>query len=452
VESLADAAAAGAMKDTGSHQQIPGLVAPWKVAEARLGMEARRVTVRVGIDAGTKWTDPKTLQPAHLHKWTERRWRHMDTRQFETYIEARVPGVRCPDGRIGEVGVPWADRCQRVTRLLAQAVIVWLEACGNVGKVAGVMRLDWATVDGIMKAAVERGLQRRKAEPVEHAGLDGKSFRRGYPYAGIPTGPDKGRVRDLAGGRKAGDAESLLETPGGGQRAGVKAAAMDMRAAFEAAARPKMGGADIVHGKSHISACLNKAVDEVRKAEHREPAAEGRDTPKGTKYLWPRNFPGLRCEPSFRQLYAARLKTSRAWRLKEGSGGFRGYRCKGPAGKFFRDWHAKARRPRLEPMKKVAGMPANRLEGVPDHLEHRITNAASEGMDSLVAGVVANARGLRCFASFRIRVLFFPGKLDPPNRLNQIPPKSPKNQGFFLLLARIPHARMLGRVQRRCRL
>ena len=412
MESLADAATVGAMKDTDFYQQILGLVAPWKVAEVRLEMEARRVTVRAEIDAGTKWIDPKTLQPAHLHKWTERRWRHMDTCQFETYIEARVPSVRYPDGKVEEVGVPWADRYQRVTRLLAQAVIVWLEACGNVGKVAGVMRLDWTTVDGIMKAAVERGLQRRKAEPVEYAGIDEKSFRRGYLYASILTDLDKGRVWDLVEGRKAADAESLLETLSEEQRAGVKATVMDMWAAFEAAVRSKMGGADIVYDKFHISWYLNKAVDEVRKAEHRELMAKGRDTLKGTKYLWLRNFPDLRCEPSFRQLYAARLKTSRAWRLKESFEGFWDYRYKGPAEKFFRDWHAKVRRSRLEPMKKVAEMLANRLEGVLNYLKHRITNAASEGMNSLVARVVANARGLRSFASFRVRVLFFLGKLD----------------------------------------
>ena len=63
-------------------------------------------------------------------------------------------------------------------------------------------------------------------------------------------------------------------------------------------------------------------------------------------------------------------------------------------------------------MKKVAEMLANRKNGVLNYLKHRITNAASEGMNSLVARVVANARGLRSFATFRIRVLFFLGKLD----------------------------------------
>ncbi len=95
-------------------------------------MELNRVTVRVELEAGTKWGNPEAGAVAHLHKWTERQWRHLDTCQFETIIKARVPSVRHADGRDEEIAVPWAERYQRVTKLLAQAVIVWLKACGNV--------------------------------------------------------------------------------------------------------------------------------------------------------------------------------------------------------------------------------------------------------------------------------------------------------------------------------
>jgi len=400
------------MKDTDFYQQILGVVAPWKVVEVRLEMDAKRVTVRVEPEAKTKWGNPETGKVAHLHKWTERKWRHLDTCQFETIIEARVPSVRHEGGQVEEVTVPWADRFQRVTRLLAQAVIVWLEACGNVDKVARIMRLDWTTVDSIMNAAVKRGLERRKKEPIDYVGMDEKSFRRGHTYASILNDLDNNRVWDLKEGRKTENAKALLETLGQEQRSGVKAVAMDMWAAFENAVRSLLPQADIVYDKFHISGYLNKAVDDVRKQEHRQLMEKGDDTLKGTKYLWLRNFPDLRAERSFQELYAANLKTSRAWRLKESFEGFWDYRYKGAAEKFFRDWHKKVKRSRLEPMKKVADMLANRIDGLFNYLEHRITNAASEGMNSLVARVVGNARGLRNFEKFRIRVLFFLGKLD----------------------------------------
>ena len=66
----------------------------------------------------------------------------MDTCRFETVIKANVPSVKHRDGNIEEVAVPWADRYQRITQLLAQVVIIWLLACGNVTKVTEIMRLD----------------------------------------------------------------------------------------------------------------------------------------------------------------------------------------------------------------------------------------------------------------------------------------------------------------------
>ena len=80
--------------------------------------------------------------------------------------------------------------------------------------------------------------------------------------------------------------------------------------------------------------------------------------------------------------------------------------------KFFDDWCKQVKRTRLEPMKKVAQMLQGRFQGLLNYLKHRITNAASEGMNSLVARIIANARGLRSFAMLRIRVLFYLGKLD----------------------------------------
>lgn len=55
-----------------------------------------------------------------------------------------------------------------VTKLPAQAVIVWLHNRHSVRGLAKVMRLDWHMVNAIMRAAVERELQRREAESIEH--------------------------------------------------------------------------------------------------------------------------------------------------------------------------------------------------------------------------------------------------------------------------------------------
>ena len=116
----------------------------------RLDHATQRVGVHVGVEPGTKWADPARHGPAHVQQWRQRTWLHLDTCHFETVIRAQVPSVKHADGRI--VAVPWAERYQRVTRLMAQAVM-WLQACGRVSQVAKVMGLNWHTIKAIMKAA-----------------------------------------------------------------------------------------------------------------------------------------------------------------------------------------------------------------------------------------------------------------------------------------------------------
>lgn len=298
------------------YSQILGLVAPWTIANVDLDMTAKTVTIRVEVDPKTAWGDPVTAQAATLHKWSERKWRHLDTCQFVTHIVARVPSVRHADGRIEEVQVPWAERFQRITRQFEQAVIVWLSVCGNVDQVAKTMGLNWHTVNKIMQRAVDRGMARRKSEPVPYAGIDEKAFRKGHVYASVLNDLEGKRVLDMVEGRKEENAIALFATLNDAQRAGVKAVAMDMWPAFENAAKRVLPNAAQVYDRYHISAHLNDGVDAVRKAEHRRLMDEGDRTLAGTKYEWLQTRPDLRSEPSFQKLYSANLETSRAWRRR----------------------------------------------------------------------------------------------------------------------------------------
>jgi transposase len=103
-------------------------------------MEAKRVVIRAEVDRTTKGAHPETKQAAAMHKSTERTLRrHLDTCQFETVIKANVPSMKHRDGSIEEIAVSSADRYQRITKLMAQAVIMWLQACGNVTLVAEIL-------------------------------------------------------------------------------------------------------------------------------------------------------------------------------------------------------------------------------------------------------------------------------------------------------------------------
>ena len=94
-----------------------GIESPWRVAAIDLDVKNRKVEVRVECEQ-TVWADPATRERLLVHGYEERRWRHLDTMQFETYITARVPRLKYPDGRTELLEVPWADAYARHTLFL----------------------------------------------------------------------------------------------------------------------------------------------------------------------------------------------------------------------------------------------------------------------------------------------------------------------------------------------
>jgi transposase len=115
---------------------------------------------------------------------------------------------------------------------------------------------------------------------------------------------------------------------------------------------------------------------------------------------------------AFRHLYHANLKTSRAWALKESFAAFWDYRYPKAAQRFLDSWSSRAMRSRIEPIKTVTKMLRRHNDGLVNYSKHRITNAAAEGFNSIVQSLKATARGFRSFANYRVRILFFCGKLD----------------------------------------
>ena len=184
--------------------------------------------------------------------------------------------------------------------------------------------------------------------------------------------------------------------------------------AFENSVRDHVPQADIVHDKFHIAKYLNEAVDKVRRQEHKVLKSEGDERLAGSKQLWlfrPENIREKRKE-EFEALKNQELKTARAWALKENFRWFWSYCYAGSAKTYFQDWYSWASRCRLEPMVKVAKMIKKRLANVLTYFKHHITNAISEGFNSRIQSLKANARGFRTFDNYRTRILFYCGKLD----------------------------------------
>ena len=114
----------------------------------------------------------------------------------------------------------------------------------------------------------------------------------------------------------------------------------------------------------------------------------------------------------FKALRMDKLKSGRAWSIKEMFSEFWAYSYQASAEKFFQRWYWWATHSRLKPMADVAKLMKRHLPNILTYLRHLITNAMMEGFNSKIQSIKANARGYRNFTNYRTAILFYCGKLE----------------------------------------
>jgi len=397
------------------YAQLLGIGSPWEVKTVELKLAEKKVEIELGWQWGAAAKCPECGRECSIHDCApERTWRHLDTMQFTTLIRARTPRSDCPEHGVKTMQVPWAAPQGRFTLLFERFAVEVLLASASISQACELLGISWDTAQEIMRRAVERGLERRQLEDLKHLGMDEKSFKRGQSYITLLTDLEESRVLDVVEERTAEAADQLWETLSPEQKQTVEAVAVDMWEPFIQTIQKQVPEADIVHDKFHVSKYLGEAVDKVRRAEHKELMAQGDETLKGTRQLWlynPQNFSPEQAQ-EFSALKDLQLKVARAWAAKELFSKFWEYQEEGWARRFFKDWFGWVSRSRLKPVVEVAQMLKRHLDNLLTYLKHHVTNAVTEGLNSKIQSLKAAARGFRSFRNYRVRILFFCGKLN----------------------------------------
>jgi transposase len=144
------------MRDAELYAKILGLPHPWFVENVDLDMTALKVLVQIGRRDDTSLACPERGQACPGYDRQPRRWRHLDTCQFETVLAADVPRCSCPEHGVKQVRVPWAGPCSRITALFERLAIDWMQEAGR-SATARQLGLSRSEADGIMQRAVNRG-------------------------------------------------------------------------------------------------------------------------------------------------------------------------------------------------------------------------------------------------------------------------------------------------------
>jgi transposase len=420
------------MTDLQLYQQLLGLTAPWAVQRVEVDPEQTEVRVYVAPAPDTRFACPECQQPCPGYDTRDpRRWRHLDSCGFITWLLAEVPRVQCPTHGVRSVAVPWAGAGSRFTQAFACFAVTVLRATQQQTQAALLLPLTEDEVAGLMARSVAAGLGRREeaaaagtAEVLETLTLDEKQCGPGQEYLTVLGDPEGQRVWDVTAGREQEAVANLLETcldPA--QRSGVRTVALDLWAAFGSACRTVLPQARLAYDRFHAAQELNRAVDQTRREEHRRLRAEakapsgrkhGRSVLSDTRYLWLHAAEHLTAEECTRlkALLQEGLETAQVWQCKEAFREFFTQPDAAAGRRFLNQWIQEARTVDNPHLTAVAAQFERHQEKLIAALETGVTNSFGEYLNGRIQILRERARGFRNAAAFRVAILFHLGKLD----------------------------------------
>jgi transposase len=404
------------MQDTKLYQQILGLSEPWEVVRVELKVQEQEVRIWVEHDAQARFNCPHCSKPCALYDHAvERRWRHLDTCQFQTYLHARIPRVDCPEHGVSNVEVPWGSKNSRFTLMMEGLIIDLLMACQNVQSVCDLIGIGWDAVAQVMARAVKRGQKRKVHEPIRYLGVDEKSFRKRHHYITVVSDLEKGSVEYVSEHHNKESLAGYYRGLSQADKEKIQAVAMDMCLAYEQATLEHLpeGQEKIVFDRFHVMQNLNKALDRVRQSENWELSRKQDQTLAKTRQMWlwgQENLPE-KYQERFASLKQMDLKTSKAWALKEHLRHLWDQPDVATAKVFFGHWKDWVVKTKLKPMLHLARTLEKKLGQIVNYCRHRITSAGCEGLNSKITTVKIRAAGYRNLERFKTAILFYCGKL-----------------------------------------
>lgn len=405
-----------AMNDTALYQQILGVTNPWIVRNVNLSMKSLSIEVLVEYALDSETFCPTCGASCSRYDHQKRSWRHLDTCQLQTIVTSDVPRVECKEHGIHQIEVPWAENNSRLTALFEALVIRCLMEMSVKG-VAELLGLSWDQVAGVQERAVIRGMNRREEKPVTALAVDETSFQKHHEYVTVLVDRDENVVLDVLDDRKAETLGEWLENRPETHREAIETITMDMWDPFLLALKTKIPEAErkICFDRYHVAQHFGKAVDKIRAQEHRGFLKEDGDSPLvGTKHEWLKNSGRIdnRSRREFMALTKMKLKTARAWAIKETAASLWDYQYRGIAENRWHHLLGWIWRCRLDPMIKVGRMIKRYLWGILNAIEYSVTNAIAEGVNSRIQWIKAQACGYRNRARFRNAILFHLGGLN----------------------------------------
>ena len=398
------------MRDFETFQAALGLKEPWFVADSRFDAAAKRLDIDISFDKQALFTCPSCgAADCPVYDARPLTWRHLDFWQHQTYLNARVPRVRCDACGVRKVSVPWAREGSGFT-LLFETHVMRLIPAMPVAAAARMVGEHDTRLWRIIHHYVDEARARADHCGISRVAFDETAARRGHDYVSLFVNLDQAQVLFVADGKDAATVGAFADdlTEHGGDPAAVCEVCIDMSPAFIKGTAEHLPQAEITFDKFHTVKIVNDAVDEVRREEQKS-----RPELKRTRYAWLKNETNLSTgqRETIDSLARSNLKTARAYQIRLTFQEFYQKPSRQDAESFLKKWYFWATHSRLQPVIDAARTIKRHWDGILRWHDTHIANGILEGINSLVQAAKAKARGYRSSHNLKAMIYLIAGKL-----------------------------------------
>jgi transposase len=291
---------------------------------------------------------------------------------------------------------------------------------------AEAFRTSWDKVFDAVEHVVTFGLAHRTLGEVDAIGVDEIQYAKGHKYLTLVYRIDLDVTRLLWVGkeRTIESFQGFFAMIGDEVASKIVFVCSDMWEPYLKVIREKCSEALHILDRFHIVAKMNKALDEVRAAESRRMAMEGR-TPvlKKSRWLLLKREENLKTEQRFRlrDLLRYNLRTVRAYLLKEAFQQLWDYNSATWGGKFLDEWCRQVMRSRIDPMKKIARSLRQHRELILNYFRaHKLlSSGVVEGLNNKAKVTMRKSYGFRTFRCLELSLYHSLGKLPEPEATHE---------------------------------
>jgi transposase len=398
-----------------------GLKAPWQVSDIRFEPEQGEIHFDLACDAKRLGCPACNQTDQPIHDRVQRTWQHLHFFQYQAFLHASLPRVKCGDcKKVTQVEVPWARPGSGFT-LLMDALVLTLARKLPVSAIARLFEVSENRVWRTINTHVEAARAQASYADVKALGVDEKFVGRRLGYLTVFHDPLDPKSIGTVEGRKANTFEVFKEDfeAHEGVPELIQFITMDMSRSFQAGARHQFPNAQICFDAFHVSKLVHDALDEVRRSEVKQEASL-----QGSRWALLKSSKDW----SFQQitdmhwLQRSGLKVARAWRMKERYKEIhqlcRAGAAPEPLFSAFISW---TRRSRLEPFKRLGKTLKAHLPGILAAYRRGASNAVAENINSQIQAAIVRARGFKSLRNLSNISFLTTGKLQnlPANPFNQ---------------------------------